>query len=232
MAADPGDMTGDMTGDVTGLDLLGRQHVALGDGLTHHELYAWDGLLTLLWHEPAEPCDAAVLYCGGALGGVLGPAGGLYHDLGTALAASGVASGIRVGYRAPNDLDRCVQDTLAAAALAGAAGAERFVVVGHSFGGAVAIGAGVALGARCAGVVTLATQSAGCEPGEALAERGVPVLLLHGDRDPILPFFSSQLVHMLTGGELVILPDADHRLGQVATELRDRLVPWITTRLG
>lgn len=222
----------DASGPLDGLEVIRHQQVDLGPTLVHHELYTWDGLLTLLWHRPEQPSTDAVLYCGGALGGVLGPADAIYHHLGTVLAASGVATGIRVGYRVPNDLDRCVTDVVAAAGLAAAAGARRFVVVGHSFGGAVAIGAGVAIGDACAGVVTLATQSAGCEPGEALAERRVPVLLLHGDQDPILPFFASQLVHMLCGGELSILAGADHGLGSAAEELRQRLVPWITARFA
>ena len=59
--------------------------------------------------------------------------------------------------------------------------------MGHSFGGAVAVQAGALLAERTAGVVTLATQSAGCEPGEALGRAQGAVLLLHGDRDEILP---------------------------------------------
>ncbi|MFN0030375.1 MAG: alpha/beta fold hydrolase [Acidimicrobiales bacterium] len=211
------------------IGIFASQYVELDAGLTHHELYTADGLLSLLWHHTAEPATAAVLYCGGALGGVLGP-GGLFHQLGRELADAGVADGLRVGYRVPNDLDRCVIDTVAAAELAGSVGVERFVVVGHSFGGAVAISAGVALGERCAGVVALATQTAGCEGGEALAESKVPVLLIHGDADDILPHLASQLVHMLTGGELVILPGVDHRFSGAVEDLRTRLIPWLSDR--
>ena len=46
------------------LGVLARQQVAVTDDLDHHELYTWDGLLTLLWHRPPEACDTAVLYCG------------------------------------------------------------------------------------------------------------------------------------------------------------------------
>ena len=123
-------------------------------------------------------------------------------------------------------------DLLAAAQLAGQDGASRIVTMGHSFGGAVAVQAGAHLGERTAGVVTLATQSAGCEPGEALAERKVPVLLLHGDRDEILPYYASQMVQMICGGELVILPGATHRLAEAADELRERLSTWIPDRLA
>ncbi len=220
------------SGPIGAIGLIGHQQVRVADRLDHLELFSYDGLLTILWHHPDDGSPNAVLCCGGALGGVLGPADGLYHDLGTRFAEQGTANLLRVGYRMPNELEACVFDVVAAAQLADRAGAERFVVVGHSFGGAVAIQAGVALGDRCAGVVTLATQSAGCEVGEHLAEAGVPVLLLHGDHDTILPFHASQLVHMLTGGELHILAGADHRLSGAGDELRSRLGSWIPDRFA
>lgn len=215
------------------LGVIGSTHVAVTEQLEHHEVFSWDGLLTLLWHHAGDGTGAriAVLCCGGALGGVLGPAGGLFHELGQRLATAGTAETLRVGYRVPNDLDRCVVDVLAAAQLAARQGAERFLTVGHSFGGAVAIQAGAALGERCVGVLTFATQSAGCEPGEALAASGTPVLLVHGDRDDILPAFASQVVQMLVGGELVILAGGDHRLAGVEAEVRAAVYPWIDARL-
>ena len=214
---------------LTSLGILGHQEVAVSERLRHLEIYTWEGLLTVLWHgDPAA--DRVVIACGGALGGLLGPAG-LYHELGERFAADGIAT-LRVGYRRPNDLDACVVDLLAAAQLASQDGGGRIVTMGHSFGGAVAVQAGALLAERTAGVVTLATQSAGCEPGEALAERKVPVLLLHGDRDEILPYYASQMVQMICGGELVILPGATHRLAEAADELRHRLSSWIPARLA
>jgi alpha-beta hydrolase superfamily lysophospholipase len=227
--ADPHDAAAGAPDVLASLGILGHQEVAVSDHLRHLEIYTWEGLLTVLWHgDPAA--DRVVIACGGALGGLLGPAG-LYHELGETFAAQGIAT-LRVGYRRPNDLDACVVDLAAAAQLATQDGGARIVTMGHSFGGAVAIQAGVLLGGRTAGVVTLATQSAGCEPGEALASNGVPVLLLHGDRDDILPFFASQMVQMICGGELVILPGASHRLSEAADELRQRLSAWIPARLA
>jgi alpha-beta hydrolase superfamily lysophospholipase len=213
---------------LSALGVLGRQDVAVTPRLRHHELYTWVGLLTILWHGDPSARDV-VLAGGGAMGGLLGPAGGLYHDLGERFAGQGIGT-LRVGYRRPNDLDACVHDLLAAAELAGRQGAERFVVMGHSFGGAVAVQAGVLLGERTTGVVTLATQSAGCEEGEPLAARRVPVLLLHGDQDEVLPFMASQMAQMLCGGELVILPGAGHLLAEAGGELRERLGQWIPAR--
>lgn len=212
------------------LGLLTHRHVSVTADLHHHELYTYDGLLTWLWHGPATATDV-VLMCGGAMGGLLGPGHGLYHDLGTRLATKATGA-IRVSYRRPNDLGPCVQDTVAAAEAARRHGARRFVVLGHSFGGAVAIQTAVALGERCVGVATFATQSAGCEPGEVLALRGVPILLIHGDRDAILPYYASQMVQMIVGGELVVIPGGDHILADAHDELRRRLLDWIPDRFS
>jgi dienelactone hydrolase len=210
------------------LHVLATEEVELAPGLCHLELYTLAGLLTLLWHgDPAA--ESVVVTGGGGMGGLLGPAGGLYHDLGQRLASEGIGT-IRVGYRRPNDLGRCVHDLAAAADLASRAGARRFVTVGHSFGGAVAIQAGIVLGEHCRGVVTLATQSAGCEDAAAL---NAPLLLLHGDRDEILPPDTSAVVHALVGhGDLVILPGTGHLMSEYGDELRERLGTWIPARFA
>jgi dienelactone hydrolase len=211
------------------LQVLATEEVEIAPGLRHIEVYTFTGLLTLLWHgDPTA--EHVVVMSGGGMGGLLGPAGGLYHDLGLRFAELGIGT-IRVGYRRPNDLGRCVHDVAAAADIATRAGAKRFVTVGHSFGGAVALQAGVVLGEHCAGVVTLSTQSAGCEDGAALGT--TPLLLLHGDRDEILPPDTSAVVHALVGhGELVILPGAGHLLTEAHHELRERLGAWIPARLA
>lgn len=212
------------------LETLAREEVVIGPDLRHLEIYTMRGLLTILWHGPTD-ADRVVVMAGGALGGLLGPAGGLYHDLGVQFAAQGIAT-MRVGYRKPNDLVRCVHDVAAAADLASRAGARRFVTVGHSFGGAVAVQAGMVLGQHCAGVVTLSTQSAGCEDAGGLAD-DVPVLMLHGDRDELLPPDASAMVRMLIGhGELEILPGAGHLLTEASDHLRSRLADWIPAQLG
>jgi fermentation-respiration switch protein FrsA (DUF1100 family) len=198
--------------------------------LEHVEVFTMGGLLTLLRHgDPTSP--AVALLCGGAMGGLLGPAGGLYHDLGRTFASLGIAT-VRVGYRQPGELGSCLLDLMAAADLSARTGAERFVVVGHSFGGAVAVNAGIALGDHCRGVVTLSTQSAGCERAERLT---APLLLLHGDHDEILPAFVSEAVQQLASqapSELVVLPGTGHLLTEAHGELRARLGEWIPARLS
>ena len=171
-----------MTTPYEALRAIATQQVAIGPRLEHVELYTLGGLLSMFWHWPDGPAGedpAGVVICGGgAMGGMLGPADGLYHDLGATLAAEHRIALVRVGWRQPNDLDECTLDALGALQLATRRGAPKAVMVGHSFGGAVAVRAGVAADEIVAGVITLATQSAGCEIADGLAGR--PVLCLHG----------------------------------------------------
>lgn len=211
------------------LEALATEDVEIAPDVHHLEIYTLQGLLTMLWHGDPQ-AEQVVVMGGGGMGGLLGPAGGLYHDLGQRLAAQGIGT-IRVGYRKPNDLTSCVLDVAAAADLATRTGAKQFITVGHSFGGAVALQVGIILGEHCAGVVTLSTQSAGCEDGAALG--ATPLLLLHGDRDEILPPDTSAVVQMIVGhGDLVILPGAGHLLTQAHDELRERLGTWIPERFA
>jgi pimeloyl-ACP methyl ester carboxylesterase len=207
------------------LEALAVEEVAIAADLAHLEIYTMRGLLTIFWHGPHAATDV-LLTCGGGMGGVLGPADGVYHALGCQLAEQHGIATLRVGYRKPNDMSSCVHDVAAAGDLASRSGARRFVVIGHSFGGAVAVQAGVVLGAHCRGVITLSTQSAGCEHAEELGE--TPLLLLHGTDDEILPPETSRVVQMIAGhGEIVLLPGNGHLLTQSASEVRDRLATWI-----
>jgi pimeloyl-ACP methyl ester carboxylesterase len=211
------------------LQALAVQEVEVAPGLRHVEVYTLRGLLTLMWHGPRE-AERVVLTGGGAMGSLLGPAGGLFHDIGTALAEEGIAT-VRVGWRKPDDLARCSHDMAAAAELATLNGGRSFVTMGHSFGGAVAVRVAVAFSGLVRGVVTLATQSAGCEGAGGLAGR--PFLLFHGDRDELLPVHVSETVRMLAGtGELVVLTGTGHLLTEAADEIRARLLDWIPTVLA
>lgn len=212
------------------LELLGAlaaDEVQITPTLKHVEVYTMEGLLTLLWHGDPGATDV-VLTCGGGMGGLLGPARGIYHDLGEYLWHEAGIATIRVGYRRPNHLPRCVHDVAATADLATRSGGRRFVVLGHSFGGAVAIQAGTVLAEHCMGVMTFATQSAGCENASQLR---APLALVHGDADEILPASTSQVVAALAGqGDLTILEGEGHLLTGVAESLRVATAAWIRER--
>jgi pimeloyl-ACP methyl ester carboxylesterase len=210
------------------IGVLASQEVDVTPALRHLELYTRSGLLTVLWHGQPGNTEAgagAVVACGGAMGGLLGPSGGLYHRFGEHCSANGMSL-LRVSYRRPNDLDACCLDVAAAVQLVIGNGAERVVVLGHSFGGAVAVRVGVVLPEMVAGVVTFATQSAGCEIADRL--NGKPLLLFHGDRDEILPVEASMAVREIAGsGELVVIPGDGHLLAKSGEILFERLVEWV-----
>ena len=211
---------------------LASTQVEVTPTFRHRETYTQRGLLTALTHEPVAgtALPAAIVACGGALGGVLGPGHALYHALGERWAARGVRF-VRVGYREPNNLDLCAHDLACGVELAREAGAERVVVMGHSFGGAVAVRCAVVMPVSVVGVVTFATQSAGCEVAGALA--GKPMLLFHGDRDELLPPEASHVVAAIAGhGEVVMLPGDGHLLGRSDEAITERLDEWLPAVLG
>lgn len=208
------------------LGAFGRDRARLGPALEHLEIYCPSGLLGALWHGPPD-AETVVVLLPGALGGFLGPAKGLFHAVGVQQGDAGRGA-IRVDYRRPNDLDACLLDAAAMCEIATRQGAERFIFVGHSFGGAVAVQAGVVLGRSTAGVATLSTQSAGCEVADQLVD--TPLLLLHGADDTILPPDSSAMVRMIAGhGDFEVLPGADHSLNSARADVLARLDAFIST---
>lgn len=212
---------------------LASTEVAVTASLSHREIYTTRGLLTVLHHRPVDGVEmrpAGIVACGGAMGGVLGPGHGLYQRLGERWAQQGVPF-VRVGYREPNNLDLCAHDLACGVEIVRDAGADRVVVMGHSFGGAVAIRAAVVMSGSVVGVVTFATQSAGCEVAGAL--EGRPLLLFHGDRDELLPPEASHVVAAIAGhGEVVMLPGDGHLLAASDDAIVDRLDVWLPPVLG
>jgi pimeloyl-ACP methyl ester carboxylesterase len=210
------------------LHALASAKVDVTASFSHHEVYTPRGLLTVLRHEPPAGVlrrGVGIVACGGAMGGVLGPGHGLYHRLGERWSAQGVSMA-RVGYREPNNLDLCAHDLACGVEMIRDEGAEHVIVMGHSFGGAVAIRTAVIMPATVVGVVTFATQSAGCEVAGALAGR--PLLLFHGDRDELLPVEASHVVAAIAGhGEVVVLPGDGHLLARSDDVIVERLDTWL-----
>jgi len=90
----------------------------------------------------------------------------------------------------------------------------------------VAVRVGVGLRQVVGGVVTFATQSAGCEVAAGLQD--LPFVLFHGDRDEILPPESSEIVCAMAGcGEVVRLPGDGHLLAKSDAVIRERLEEWL-----
>src|SRR3954447_7003625 len=127
--------------------------------------------------------NAGIVWVFGAGGGLGGPAGGIYERLARTLQVEGITS-LQLDYRRPAHLDPCVEDTLAGAAYVRALGIDRVIFVGHSFGGAVAIAAGV-VSPDVIGVAALSSQTRGAEAVGRLSPKSL--LLIHGEADEILP---------------------------------------------
>ena len=215
------------------LGIMGSSQAQLTPTLRHIEMYTQRGLLGILWHEPVSAArNTGVIMLGGAMGGLMGPGDALYHVLGEDFSSRGIPA-MRMSYRKPNDLDACCIDAAAGVQMMVGTGCDRVIIMGHSFGGAVAVRVGVGLSAMVAGVVTFATQSAGCEVAPGL--QGKPFLLFHGDRDEILPLEASEVVRAMAGhGELRVMPGDGHLLARSHDVMREEVNAWCDTvfRLG
>lgn len=187
---------------------------------------SFDGRLHAASDTADKSDDAAVLWVFGSGGGLGGPAGGVYARLGAALATRGVTS-LELDYRRPGDLARSVEDVLAGVEYLEGRGKRRFVLVGHSFGGAVVINAG-AQAAAVTAVCAMSSQTNGAL--EAVARLSPkPVLFLHGEQDEILPARCSIDLFKQAGDpkELILYPDCRHGLDQCGTSLDRDLAAWI-----
>ena len=190
------------------------------------------GAVRCAWHA-ADGADAAVVMVGGGDGGLDGPAEALYPDLARDLAGRGVAS-LRVDFRVhafPGPLEEGVHDVLRGVAFLESEGIARAGLLGHSFGGAVAIEAG-ARSERAAAVATLATQTAGAQRVGELAPR--PLLLVHGLADARLPPDCSRLLYGMAGEpkRLELLEGATHSLRQRREDVRRLLLGWFAAALA
>jgi alpha-beta hydrolase superfamily lysophospholipase len=170
-----------------------------------------------------------VLWVCGARGGFGGPGQGTYARLAEGLRHKQIAS-LRMSYRYPNVLHECLLDVLAGVTYLQHRGAAPVVLVGHSFGGAVVIAAGV-VHPHVAGVVALAPQTYGAQMAGQLAPR--PLLVVHGKADTRLPYACG--VHIYDWAQepkqLILYEGAEHRLDECAAALEQLLTQWIPTTL-
>jgi fermentation-respiration switch protein FrsA (DUF1100 family) len=195
------------------------------DGAEDLRLVTDAGDITCRLH-PA-PGDGVVLWVFGAGGGLGGPAGGLYTRLGSQLRAESIAS-LELAYRYPGRLGECVTDVLIGLAWLGTQDKRQAVLVGHSFGGAVVIAAGVAAGEMVVAVAALSSQTSGVLSAVgALSPR--PLLLIHGTADEVLPDACSRALYARAGEpkQLILYPGCRHGLDQCRDQLDHDLMKWI-----
>jgi alpha-beta hydrolase superfamily lysophospholipase len=209
------------------LQILGADPEFEIDGARRVTIRTTRGPIRLVMHAAANPGGVA-LCVSGALGGLDGPSK-LYPRLGIDLPALGLSIA-RVDYRAPNDFNECLLDTMAGLAFARALGHKRAALIGHSFGGAVAINAGT-LDPMVKTVISISSQLAGAHVVADLAPR--PLLLIHGTADTILSCETSKMLYERAQEPKTIklFEGADHRLGQCAEEMIQTAEAWLIDQL-
>ncbi len=217
-------MAGD---DEISLRILG---VSPGDeiaGARRLEIRTTRGDIPLVLHGAEAPGRVALCICG-AIGGFDGPAM-LYARMGLELPRMGIGVA-RLNYRMPNEFGECVVDTMAGLTFLKGVGYARAALVGHSFGGAVAINAGT-LAPAVATVVAISSQLAGAHVVGDLAPR--PLLLLHGTADTILSHECSQVLYERAHEPrtLKLFDGADHRFSHAGDGLYDTVRDWLLSRL-
>jgi pimeloyl-ACP methyl ester carboxylesterase len=124
-----------------------------------------------------------------------------------------------------------VLDVLAGISFLEAEGITSVALVGHSFGGAVAINA-AAISPIVRTCIPMSTQTFGAEPAWRLGPR-CSLLLAHGTADEILPPSCSEYVFRIAKEpkELLLKEGARHGLDEWADELPGILRDWITRHL-
>jgi fermentation-respiration switch protein FrsA (DUF1100 family) len=213
-----------MTETLTTLELHAVEQGPVFQGVAALRFRTDGGVFDGLFHE-APPGNAAVIWVGGAADGVDGPAGGLYPRLAGRLTRNGIAS-LRLSYRHPNDLDACALDALVGVVYLESLGRTRVALVGYSFGGAVAITAGVET-PNVVAVATLSSQNHGAGAVGYLSPR--PLLLLHGTADEVLPDTCSQDLYARAREpkEMRLYPGCGHGLDECRAELDRDLLAWL-----
>ena len=179
--------------------------------------------------HPVEGGTGAVICVGGAMGGFDGPADSLYPRLAGLLAPKGVTT-LRIEYRQPNNFEECVIDVMAGCSFMQGIGAEDLVLLGHSFGAAVAIKAGE-LFPRVRGVAAMSPQLHGTRQVQQL---GRPLLLIHGTSDSILDSEASEDIYRRAQDpkRIVLFSDTGHSLVQAKAQIDALLTEWIPQRLN
>ena len=178
--------------------------------------------------DVCEGQTGALITCSGAIGGeheTRGPADSVYRRLAEQLPGEGVST-LRIHYRHAGEFEECVLDLLGACSFLSGVGAERIVLAGHSFGGAVVIKTAQIM-PQVRAVVSLSPQLFGTRQVDEMAK---PLLLIHGTADGILHHMASEDIYERAQEpkKLVLIPDGGHGLAEdpetVLSEMHDFVI--------
>jgi fermentation-respiration switch protein FrsA (DUF1100 family) len=136
----------------------------------------------------------------------------------------------RINYREPNEFGECVLDAMAALAFLKGTGYQRAAIIGHSFGGAVAINAGT-LSPTVSTVIAISSQLAGAHTVGELAPR--PLLLIHGTADTILSHQCSEMLYERAGEPktMKLYPGAGHLMIEARKEMTELVSDWLIEKV-
>ncbi len=206
------------------LELESVSEKPIHDGMIEVQLNTNHGMIPCRLH-PVQGGHLGVVWVGGAGGGLEGPAGGMYPRLAEQLVGDGIAS-LRLSYRKANFLTDSVLDLLLGIHFMENHGYNRLALVGHSFGGAVAISAG-AMSESVVGVATLSTQNAGTNLVDEL--NGRYLLLIHGQADLVLDDFASREVYQRAHQpkRILLYPNCGHGLDECRQQVDRDLTGWL-----
>lgn len=181
------------------------------------------------YHEALEG-RTAVVWLGGAKDGLDGPAGDMFLRLAGPLANERIAS-LRLNYRDPEDLEGCALDILTGVVYLESLGRPRVALVGHSFGGAMAISAGVET-QEVVAVAALSSQTHGTGAVSYLSPR--PLLLIHGTNDKVLPDSCSLEIYdrAKQPKEVHLYPGCGHDLLECRDAVDRDLLSWLQVVLS
>jgi alpha/beta superfamily hydrolase len=187
-----------------------------------------DGNIECIFHSAGG--TRGVIWLCGSLGGFDGPSFGIFKILSERMVTDGFNS-LRLHYRRPGDFEECVQDVLTGVDFLKQKRINKVALVGHSFGGAVAIQAGT-MSREVKTVVGLASQTSGAQRVAELTPR--PLLLIHGERDRNLSADCSRYIYQWAEEpkELHILKNNGHFLREAHKELLTQIRKWLKDKLG
>ena len=182
-----------------------------------------DGNIECIFHDAGS--KRGIIWLCGALGGFDGPSFGIFKILSERMVEDDFSS-LRLHYRYPGDFEECVLDVLMGVDFLKQRGVNEVALVGHSFGGAVAIQAGT-MSKETKAVVGLASQTYGAQLVAKLAPR--PLLLIHGERDRNLSADCSRYIYQWAQEpkELRILKNNGHFLREAHQELQIWIRDWL-----
>lgn len=178
----------------------------------------------------AKESNLGAIFVGGIGGDFDSPANNLYPKLATQLCNEGI-SALRVQFRYPTNLEESVHDVLLGAQFLESQGINNLGLVGHSFGGAVVIQAGVKLDSVRT-VVTLATQGHGAGVVGDLSPKA-SILLVHGGSDETLSPQNSIIVYDIAKEpkQILILKGNGHGLVESAEQVLEIVHSWLVKEL-